>query len=131
MVVYVMDNKYSRFFRCLELALLHICLKFMHLQPCRSCEVAYCMLSYILIKLFVTDFWLTSSTDPIIFNNPKIVFISFERNWVKSECSQWYIPQTYKISISNILYFEIHKNNKSVDLSMYIFTSPNLSDFVI
>jgi hypothetical protein len=36
-----------------------------------------------------------------------------------------------KIPISNILYFKLHKNDNSVDLSMHIFKSPNFIRFVI
>jgi hypothetical protein len=40
-------------------------------------------------------------------------------------------PQMCKTSSSNILYFGIHKNNKRLDLSMYISNQQILADFVI
>ena len=41
------------------------------------------------------------------------------------------IPQPCKIPTPNTLYFELHKNDKSVDLSMNIFKSPNFIRFFI
>ena len=46
-------------------------------------------------------------------------------------CRKKCIPQPGKISTSNTLYFELHKNDKSVDLSIHIFKSPNFIRFVI
>jgi hypothetical protein len=49
----------------------------------------------------------------------------------KFGCSQLFIPQTWKKSCSNTLYFGLHKKDKSLDLSTYIFKSTNFLRFVI
>jgi hypothetical protein len=46
-------------------------------------------------------------------------------------CRQLFIAQICKQSCSNALYFGLHKNDKHVDLSMYIFKSTFLSDCII
>jgi hypothetical protein len=44
-------------------------------------------------------------------------------------CSQLFILQTRKISYLNTLYFRLHKNDKRVDLSIYIFNLHMFIDF--
>jgi hypothetical protein len=60
---------------------------------------------------------------------PVILFLKKIENHISEfqkkriRCSQLFIPQTCKKSCSNTLYSGLHKNDKRVDLSMYIFKS--------
>jgi hypothetical protein len=75
-----------------------------------------------------------------IFGSWTLVISLFKKKWKShstslkkkeniSRCSQWFISQTCKISISNTLYIWLRKNYKYVDLSKYTFKSPNLIGF--
>ena len=73
------------------------------------------------------DSILLSSTDP---GSLKKLLTRFKKNEKNLGCSQWCIPQKHKKEISKTFYSELQKNDKSVDLNIHIFKSPNLIRFV-
>ena len=62
----------------------------------------------------------------VFYNNRKNIYM-FQNNMKNPGCSQWCIPTTCQKN-SNTLYSELHKNDRSVDLTMLIFKSLDLLD---
>jgi hypothetical protein len=69
-------------------------------------------------------------TSDLVFFFLKIIFLSFHFFKVFI-CSQQFISPTYKKPCINTLYFRLHKNDKRLNLSMYVSNLQILSDFVI
>ena len=55
----------------------------------------------------------------------------FQENETNPGCVANGVSKTYRKSTSDLFNYEIHKNDKSVDVSMHISKCLNLSDFLI
>jgi hypothetical protein len=67
----------------------------------------------------------------IFLNKLKIIFLCFKKTKKIFTCGQLFIAPMWKKSCANTLYFGLHKNEKRLNLSMYILNLQILLDFVI